>query len=165
MEPGAPAPEAAAAGAAGESVPDVAAIVAELRAEVQRKRDTGELPAALLARLRTEFRPGSEWEPPEAVMLIESARPLRSNRPGVGPAIVFAKRAVRRLLAWYVAPIAQEQTRFNQAILRELRALELRVARLEERSPGPTDPPSAGPPGSAGSPEDGDTARGGQPQR
>jgi hypothetical protein len=44
---------------------------------------------------------------------------------------VFCKRVVRRLLSWYVAPIAQDQTRFNLAILREVRDLEERVARIE----------------------------------
>jgi hypothetical protein len=37
----------------------------------------------------------------------------------------------RRLLSWYIAPIAQDQTSFNLAILRELRAVEQRLARLE----------------------------------
>jgi len=115
--------------------PDVEGIVAELRAEVERKRAAGDYPAALLERLHTEFHPDEGLEPPEVRVLVESARPLRSTRPVVGGAIVFGKRVVRRLLAWYVAPIAQDQTRFNLAILRELRALERRVARLEEPSP------------------------------
>jgi hypothetical protein len=51
---------------------------------------------------------------------------------------------MRRLLAWNVAPIAKDQTHFNLAILRELRALEERVARFEE-SPAPTpDQPEKG---------------------
>ena len=97
--------------------PDVAAIVGELQAEVLRKRAAGAYPTDLLERLHTEFHPDEGLEPPEVRVLVESAR------------------VVRRLLAWYVAPIAQDQTRFNLAILRELRALEERVARLEERRP------------------------------
>ena|SRR5487761_190885 len=113
---------------------DVEAIVAELRAEVERKRTAGEYPTALLERLHTQFHPDEGMEPPEVSVLVESARPLRSTRRLVGPAIVFGKRAVRRLLAWYVAPIARDQTRFNLAILRELRGLERRLEALE-RSP------------------------------
>ena len=120
-----------------EEVPDVAALVAEIQAEVERRRRDGEYPAALLERLRAEFHPSGEPEPPETAMLIESARPLRSETPVAGPAIVFAKRVVRRLLAWYVAPIARDQTRFNQAIVRELRSLELRVEALEGRAGRP----------------------------
>jgi hypothetical protein len=115
--------------------PDVEAIVAELQADVVRKRAAGAYPADLLERLHTEFHPDEGLEPPEVRVLVESARPLQSTRPVVGGAIVFGKRVVRRLLAWYVAPIAQDQTRFNVAILRELRALEQRVARLEEQRP------------------------------
>jgi hypothetical protein len=115
--------------------PDVEAIVAELQAEVERTRAAGTYPASLLERLHTEFHPDEGLEPPEVRVLVESARPLRSTRPVVGGAIVFGKRVVRRLLAWYVAPIAQDQTRFNLAILRELRALEQRVARLEGSPP------------------------------
>jgi hypothetical protein len=116
----------------GEQGPDAAAVVAELRAEVARKRAAGEYPEALLERLRAEFRPDETLDPPETLVLVESSRPLRSTRPVLGGAIVFGKRAVRRLLAWYVAPIAQDQTRFNVAVLRELRRLEDRVARLEK---------------------------------
>ncbi len=113
--------------------PDPGALIADIEAEVARKRAAGEYPAALLERLRAEFRPGAEEEPPETSALIESARPLRSAVPGVAPVVVFAKRVVRRLLAWYVAPIAVDQTRFNLAILGDLRALEDRVAALEQR--------------------------------
>src|SRR5487761_1598875 len=120
---------------------DVEAIVAELRAEVERKRTAGEYPTALLERLHTQFHPDEGMEPPEVSVLVESARPLRSTRRLVGPAIVLGKRAVRRMLAWYVAPIARDQTRFNLAILRELRALERRVEALDGL---PADP-AAGP--------------------
>jgi hypothetical protein len=129
------------AGGSEPPVPDVEAIVAELQAEVERKRAAGAYPASLLDRLRTEFHPDEGLEPPEVSVLIQSSRHLRSDRPVVGSAIVFAKRVVRRLLAWYVAPIAEDQTRFNLAILRELRALEQRVARLEQPAAGTRDDP------------------------
>ena len=125
-----------------EAVPDVGAIVAELQAEVERKRAAGAYPPAILARLNIEFRPDEGGEPLETSLLIESARPLRSGWPVLGGAIVFGKRVARRLLAWYVAPIAVDQTRFNVAILRELRAVERRLARVETpwlRSPGEPD--------------------------
>ena len=114
-----------------EPIPDVGAIVAEVQREVERRRAAGAYPTSLLARLDTVFRPDEGSEPPEASVLIESARPLRSTWPLVGGAIVFGERVVRRLLAWYVAPIAADQTRFNVAILRELRAVERRLARVE----------------------------------
>jgi hypothetical protein len=114
-----------------EAVPDVGAIVAELQAEVERRRAAGAYPPSLLAKLDIEFRPDEGGEPPEASLLIDSARSLHSTWPVLGGAIVFGKKVVRRLLAWYVAPIAADQTRFNVAILRELRAVERRLARVE----------------------------------
>jgi predicted SAM-dependent methyltransferase len=135
-----------------EAVPvDPGAIVAEIEAEVRRKRAAGEYPEALLARLRSEFRPDDALEPPEVLALLEPARPLRSERPLAGRGIVFGKRVIRRFISWYVAPIAQDQTRFNVAVVRELRALERRLARLETVWPEPNDRPqvSTAPPPSA----------------
>jgi hypothetical protein len=121
--------------------PDVEAIVAELQADVLRKRAAGAYPAGLLERLHAAFHPDEGLEPPEVSVLVESARPLRSTHAVVGPVIVFGKRVMRRLLAWYVAPIAKDQTRFNLAILRDVRALEQRVAALEAPpTPVPDDP-------------------------
>jgi hypothetical protein len=40
-----------------------------------------------------------------------------SARPVVGTAIVFAKRIVRRGLRWYVAPMFEQQSDFNHAVL------------------------------------------------
>jgi hypothetical protein len=126
-------------GAPSAAAPDVEAIVAELEAEVERRRAAGDYPASLVKGLRTAFHPDEGLEPPEASVLVESARPLRSRRPVVGGVIVLCERVIRRLLSWYVAPIARDQTRFNMAILRELRALEQRVARLEGSAPSGRD--------------------------
>jgi hypothetical protein len=137
---------AALPGGVGAAGPDVAAIITGLRTEVERGRATGAYPASLLARLETEFHPDEGLEPPEASVLVESARPLRSGVPLFGGVVIFSKRVVRRLLSWYVAPIARDQTRFNLAILRELRALEDRVARLEGPAASGPDQPEAAPP-------------------
>jgi hypothetical protein len=113
---------------------DVTALVAEVEAEVARRRAAGEYPEELLVRLRAEFAVEDETEPPEALAIVESSRPLRSDRPLVGPAVVFGKRALRRMLSWYVHPAVHDQNRFNLAILRELRSLEARVEALERRA-------------------------------
>jgi hypothetical protein len=113
---------------------DVTALVAEVEAEVARRRAAGEYPEELLVRLRAEFAVEDETEPPEALAIVESSRPLRSDRPVVGPAVVFGKRALRRMLSWYVHPAVHDQNRFNLAILRELRSLEARVETLERRA-------------------------------
>jgi len=118
---------------------DVGALVAEVEAEVARRRAAGEYPEELLTRLRAEFAVEEDSEPPEALAIVESSRPLRSNRPVVGPAVVFGKRALRRLLSWYVHPAVHDQNRFNLALLRELRSLEARLERLERLADGDGD--------------------------
>jgi hypothetical protein len=47
--------------------------------------------------------------------------------------VIFTKRVIRRLVAWYVQPIAEDQTRFNTAAIRLMRRLERRLeARIME---------------------------------
>jgi hypothetical protein len=113
---------------------DVAALVAEVEAEVARRRAAGDYPEELLLRLRAGFAVEEESEPPEALAIVESSRPLRSTRPVVGPAVVFGKRVLRRLLSWYVHPAVHDQNRFNLALLHDLRALEARLERLERQA-------------------------------
>jgi hypothetical protein len=110
---------------------DVVAVVAELRAEVERRRSAGDYDERVLKALHEEF--GADFnEPPEAVAYIASSRPLASGRPALGRVMVFGKRVMRRLLAWYVAPIADDQTRYNIAAIHLIRSLERRLAALEE---------------------------------
>lgn len=56
--------------------------------------------------------------------------PSGSGRPVIGPAIVFAKRVVRRGLRWYLAPVIEEQSRFNHSVLDLLESLRLQQERL-----------------------------------
>lgn len=118
---------------------DIAAVVAEIEAEVARRRAAGEFPAELLRRLDLELNPAKEG-PPELYAVIGAQSTPVSNRPILGPFIVLAKRAMRRSLAWYVHPIASEQTRFNLALLRDLRRIERQVDRLRTPWP-PSDEP------------------------
>ncbi len=56
--------------------------------------------------------------------------PSGSDRLAIGPAIRFAKRLVRRSLRWYVAPIMEQQTRFNHSLLDMLERLRLENEKL-----------------------------------
>lgn len=53
-----------------------------------------------------------------------------SARPVVGPAIRFAKRAVRRSLRWYLKPIMEQQSRFNHAVLDLVERLRMQQEKL-----------------------------------
>lgn len=56
--------------------------------------------------------------------------PSGSARPVVGPAILVAKKVVRRALRWYLAPIMEEQGRFNHAVLDLVEGLRLQQEQL-----------------------------------
>lgn len=56
--------------------------------------------------------------------------PSGSARPVIGPAILFAKRVVRRGLRWYLAPIFEEQSRFNHSVLDLVESLRLQQEQL-----------------------------------
>jgi len=53
-----------------------------------------------------------------------------SDRPVVGDAIRFGKKAVRRALRWYTTPPWDQQTRFNHALLDLVEKLRLQNERL-----------------------------------
>ena len=62
---------------------------------------------------------------------VSADRSLRL-RPGVrGGAGTPAKAVLRKLMRWYVEPVAYDQRSFNAAALRLIDDLEQRVARLE----------------------------------
>jgi hypothetical protein len=119
---------------------DVAAVVAEVEAEVARRRAAGEYPEELLDRLAVEFRDvADERTSLEELAHVETVRPLVSERTRLAPLALFAKKVLRRGMAWYVRPLAEDQSRFNFALLQEVRALRERVDRLDSawsRPPG-----------------------------
>jgi hypothetical protein len=53
-----------------------------------------------------------------------------SARPVIGAAVRFAKRAIRRLVRWYVKPMMEQQTRFNHAVLDLIEKLRVHNERL-----------------------------------
>lgn len=103
---------------------------------------------ALFEALRDEIRrsgadPGAGGEPHESDRLaaraeaerlwpVSADRPLRL-RPGVRGGLGTPVKAVlRKLMRWYVEPLAYDQRSFNAAALRLVDDLERRVAALEQ---------------------------------
>lgn len=92
-------------------------------------------------RLRTHWRGELErWA------TISAHLPLGGRGP-LGVGLALSRRAVRRVLRWYINPIVEQQNRFNAAavsldaldrargceLAREIHDLRVRVAALEER--------------------------------
>jgi len=118
--------------------------------------------AALFDRLREELRRGAVHEDSRGAefastrALAERFWPVTAERPAGGGPKGAAKRFLRKLMRWYVEPLAADQRVFNDSVLklvdalseradasaaareqaeRLVRELEERLARLERRGP------------------------------
>jgi len=113
------------AGSAGTSV-DVEELFRQLREEVRR---SGSDPGA--ASGDPDERRAARAEA-ERLWPVSADRALRL-RPGVRGGLATPVKAVlRKLMRWYVEPLAYDQRSFNAAALRLLDDLQEQVDRLEE---------------------------------
>ena len=109
---------------AGVSV-DVEALFRELREQVRR---SGSDPGAATG---TEGERRAARAEAERLWPVSADRSLRL-RPGVrGGAGTPLKAVLRKLMRWYVEPVAYDQRSFNAAALRLIDDLQLQVDRLE----------------------------------
>jgi hypothetical protein len=120
MPPG----EAESAGSAGTSV-DVEELFRQLRDEVRRSgSDPGAAPAGPDERRAARAEAERLWP-------VSADRTLRL-RPGVrGGLSTPVKVVLRKLMRWYVEPLAYDQRSFNAAALRLIDDLQEQVDRLE----------------------------------
>jgi hypothetical protein len=105
---------------------DVAALLEQLKEEVRRSGAAAGAPGS------GEDRHAARAEA-ERLWPVSADRPLRLRpgfRGGVGTPV---KAVLRRLMRWYVEPVAYDQRSFNAAALRLIDDLEERVRKLEER--------------------------------
>ena len=122
---------------------DVAAVVAEVRERVRRKRESGVYGPEVDAMLQAPL-PGGP-----ALFVDELADPLavlpaylgaevkydpRSTRGALGPLITFVRRPLIWLLRWWMQAVVERQDRINRLVVRELQDLDGRSSvRLESR--------------------------------
>jgi hypothetical protein len=112
------------AGISSDGDVDVAALFEQLRQEVRR---SGAAPGEAGG---GDDRHATRAEA-ERLWPVSADRSLRL-RPGVrGGLGTPAKAVLRKLMRWYVEPVAYDQRSFNAAALRLIDDLEERVARLE----------------------------------
>ena len=114
------------AGISSPAEVDVAALYVRLREEVAR---SGAAPGADVGSGIAERH--ALRDEAERLWPVSADRNLRL-RPGVrGGAGTPVKAVLRKLMRWYVEPVAYDQRSFNAAALRLIDDLEGRVARLE----------------------------------
>ena len=103
---------------------DVEALFASLREEIRRSGGDPSAPGEPDDRLAARAEAERLWP-------VSADRPLRL-RPGVRGGIGTPVKAVlRKMMRWYVEPLAYDQRSFNAAALRLVDDLEQRVAALE----------------------------------
>ena len=104
---------------------DVDALFAALREEIRRSgADPGAIDGVGDDRLAARAEAERLWP-------VSADRPLRL-RPGIRGGLGTPVKAVlRKMMRWYVEPLAYDQRSFNAAALRLIDDLERRVASLE----------------------------------
>jgi SAM-dependent methyltransferase len=127
-------------GHAGSAEPAPAGVLAEIGEEVRRRRTAGELLPSFERQLDEAFAglsPGGEkgtfgrvLEVADRSSYVDIEVPVRSNLPAGG----LVKRAVRKVLWWYVDYVVQQVNRFTAATTRVLHLVDSRVAKLERES-------------------------------
>lgn len=117
-------------------------LLAEINEEVQRRRESGDIPADLERELDlvfARFAPVDALEADfeqvltraEQATFIDTIAPVESSRP----VVPIFKKVVRKLIGWYLRYVAQQTTGFAHAITRAVRLLGERVDVLEQASP------------------------------
>ncbi len=125
----------------GSSI-DARVIMAEVRAEVRRRRASGEIPPAYERDLDLAFArlapPGAVGDDLDAVLEraerashIDVDVPTGSARPGVS----VAKSGLRRMMAWYLRYLAQQTSAFASVSTSGLRLLAARLEAVEHATP------------------------------
>lgn len=61
---------------------------------------------------------------------IEPHLPITSHRRILGKLIIFYKKVVRKLLKWYINPIAEQQENFNANVVRTLNSIDAREQKI-----------------------------------
>jgi hypothetical protein len=104
-----------------DTIPDVAAILAELRAEVRARRQAlGSDSAAPSSALERQLQRCAEQL--EITRVVSAHWPLE-GRTFYQKAWAMVHKVVRRYLRWYINPIVEQQNAFNEVTARALRLL------------------------------------------
>ncbi len=108
--------------------PDVGLLFERLKEEVRR---SGAAPGAGAGGSTERLAARGEAERLWPVSADRSLRLRPGVRGGVGTPV---KWVLRKLMRWYVEPVAYDQRSFNAALLRLVDDLDERLRKLEERS-------------------------------
>lgn len=95
-------------------------IMAEIREDIRNKGykdDEIQFSDIILSSVATPYNMQAYKEELEKMAgdrMVLSYRDIASDRPGIGPVITFFKKIFRRMTAFYVEPIVDDQNKFNE---------------------------------------------------
>jgi hypothetical protein len=121
---------------------DVGALMADVRAEVARKRKAGLYPPEIAMEVDQTLRePGPAGGDAFRKSLSELRRasgfsanvPATSRRPVVGPFLAFTKRVIRSMLRWYMHAILEQIAAFGWKVIKALGVAGDRLDEQQER--------------------------------
>lgn len=118
-------------------------LLAEIHAEANRRRESGELPRdfereldLVFARFAPVDALGDDFEQvlarAEHATYIDVDAPVASTRP----AGALVKRVIRKAISWELRYVAQQVSAFSHAVIRALRVVGQRLESLEYAAPG-----------------------------
>ena len=121
----------------GKPAVDLTRVQAEINEEVRRRRAAGDFPPGLereLDAIFARYAPAGAGDDFDEVLVQAETQSFihvdvvtASAKPGVA----YVKRALRKIMAWYLRFVAQQVTAFAGAITRSVRLLGERVDALE----------------------------------
>lgn len=126
-----------------EPVDHVVGLMAEIEAEVARRRSAGDLPPSLERELDAAFERfipvgagDMDGEIAGAVAQLERAATIDAAVPTGSrwPGVPLVKRALRKLMGWYLTYLAQQVSQFGSSAAHSMRLIARRLAVLEEQA-------------------------------
>lgn len=124
----------------GNAGVDVTALMAEVRAEVERKRALGMYPPEVLDDMDQSQDFGHSSDAIRAGLSglrrtypFSMEAPITASRPALAPVIASTKRAIKRGIGWYIASIVDQLNNFASQVVRLLDQVADQSSRIEQR--------------------------------
>lgn len=121
---------------------DVRALMEEIRAEVDRKREEGAYPPDVLAELDTLRAPDASFGDDALDRTIVDLHrtsgfspevTTASEKPVIAPLVSATKRGILSLMRWYLSGVLHQISTFSGNVVRAVRLLRDRTTTLAER--------------------------------
>lgn len=119
---------------------NVEEIMKEIRSEIKRKKAAGLYGKDIDEKLNLQLFEGTSEHDLRAQLRemhlrwhVSVEKPIISDKPVIGPVIVLIKKAIRKVLRWYVNDLTNQTAAFNMHSVWAMDEIESRLSRLEQQ--------------------------------